>query len=41
MAARTFTDARISGLSNIEISPEFGAKLGAAFGALVGTGSTV
>ena len=36
-----FTDARITGLSNLEINPEFGAKLGAAFGALVGTGSTV
>jgi mannose-1-phosphate guanylyltransferase/phosphomannomutase len=36
-----FTDARVTGLSNIEISPEFGAKLGAAFGALVGLGSTV
>ena len=36
-----FTDARITGISNIEISPEFGAKLGAAFGAFVGTGSTV
>ncbi|NLO18442.1 MAG: NTP transferase domain-containing protein [Ignavibacteria bacterium] len=27
-----FTDARISGASNIEIQPEFGAKLGAAIG---------
>ncbi len=36
-----FTDARVTGLSNIEISPEFGAKLGAAFGALVGAGSSV
>jgi len=27
-----FTDARISGFSNIEINPEFGAKLGAAIG---------
>ena len=36
-----FTDARITGLSNIEINPEFGAKLGAAFGAFVGAGSTV
>ncbi|MBW7887584.1 MAG: NTP transferase domain-containing protein [Bacteroidetes bacterium] len=31
-----FTDARITGLSNIEMNPEFGAKIGAAFGALVG-----
>jgi mannose-1-phosphate guanylyltransferase / phosphomannomutase len=36
-----FTDARVTGLSNIEINPEFGAKLGAAYGALVGAGSTV
>ncbi len=36
-----FNDSRISGLSNIEINPEFGAKLGAAFGALLGTGATV
>ena len=36
-----FTDARITGISNIEISPEFGAKLGAAFGAFVGAGSTI
>jgi mannose-1-phosphate guanylyltransferase/phosphomannomutase len=36
-----FTDARVTGLSNVEISPEFGAKLGAAFGAFVGAGSTV
>ena len=36
-----FTDARITGISNIEISPEFGAKLGAAFGAFVGPGSNV
>lgn len=36
-----FTEARVSGLSNIEMNPEFGAKLGASFGAFVGTGSTV
>lgn len=36
-----FTDARITGLSNIEMNPEFGAKIGAAFGALVGKGKTV
>ncbi|MEK6572322.1 MAG: sugar phosphate nucleotidyltransferase, partial [Bacteroidota bacterium] len=33
-----FTDARISGYSNIEMNPEFGARLGAAFGAFVGPG---
>ncbi len=31
-----FTDARITGLSNIEIHPEFGAKLGAAIGMTFG-----
>ena len=36
-----FTDARVTGLSNIEMNPEFGAKLGAAFGAFVGAGSSV
>ncbi|HEY4613674.1 MAG TPA: sugar phosphate nucleotidyltransferase, partial [Bacteroidota bacterium] len=36
-----FTEARVSGISNIEMNPEFGAKLGAAFGAFVGAGSTV
>lgn len=36
-----FNDSRITGLSNIEMNPEFGAKLGAAFGALVGKGKSV
>jgi mannose-1-phosphate guanylyltransferase/phosphomannomutase len=36
-----FTDSRVSGLSNIEMNPEFGAKLGAAYGAFVGAGKTV
>ncbi len=36
-----FTDARITGLSNIEMNPEFGAKIGAAFGALAGTGKSI
>lgn len=36
-----FNDARVTGVSNIEMNPEFGAKLGAAFGAFVGQGSTV
>ena len=36
-----FREARVSGISNIEMNPEFAAKLGAAFGALVGSGSTV
>lgn len=36
-----FTDSRVTGVSNLEMNPEFGAKLGAAFGAFVGAGSTV
>ncbi len=36
-----FTEARVSGISNIEMTPEFGAKLGAAFGAFLGEGKTV
>jgi mannose-1-phosphate guanylyltransferase/phosphomannomutase len=36
-----FTDARISGISNIEINPEFGAKLGAAIGMAFGQNSTL
>ncbi len=36
-----FTDSRVTGLSNIEMTPEFGAKLGAAYGSFIGTGKTV
>ncbi|MDA3844765.1 MAG: sugar phosphate nucleotidyltransferase [Candidatus Kapabacteria bacterium] len=36
-----FTDARISGLSNTEIHPEFGAKLGAAIGMSFGSNITI
>ncbi len=36
-----FSDSRITGLSNIEMNPEFGAKLGTAFGAFVGKGKAV
>jgi mannose-1-phosphate guanylyltransferase/phosphomannomutase len=36
-----FTDSRITGYSNIEMNPEFGARLGAAFGAFVGQGKFV
>lgn len=36
-----FTDSRVTGLSNIEMNPEFGAKLGAAYGAFIGQGKTV
>ncbi len=33
-----FTDARVTGTSNVEMNPEFAAKLGAAFGSLIGAG---
>lgn len=36
-----FTDARVTGTSNIEMNPEFAAKLGAAFGSLLGAGKYV
>ncbi len=36
-----FTDSRVSGLSNIEMNPEFGAKLGAAYGGFIGIGKHV
>lgn len=40
-ARELFTEARISGLSNIDINPEFGAKLGAAIGLVFGNNSTI
>ncbi len=36
-----FRESRVTGMSNVEMNPEFAAKLGAAFGALVGSGATV
>ncbi len=36
-----FTNSRISGLSNIELIPEFSAKVGASLGAQVGLGQRV
>ncbi|MFN0116834.1 MAG: sugar phosphate nucleotidyltransferase [Elusimicrobiota bacterium] len=36
-----FGNAGITGLANTEVTPEFAAKLGAAYGALLGTGSYV
>jgi mannose-1-phosphate guanylyltransferase / phosphomannomutase len=36
-----FSEARISGISNIEINPEFASRLGSAFGAFVRLGNTV
>lgn len=36
-----FGNAGITGLANIEVTPEFAAKLGAAYGAMLGVGSYV
>ncbi len=36
-----FTDSKVTGLANLEITPEFVVKLGAAFGAFLGKDSTV
>src|SRR5262249_6591030 len=36
-----FTNSRISGTSNVEITPELTAKIGASFGAMVGKGKRV
>lgn len=36
-----FTDSRITGLSNLQINPEFGAKLGSVYGASIGQGNKV
>lgn len=36
-----FTDAKVIGLANVEITPEFAVKLGASFGAMLGKGSSV
>ncbi len=36
-----FVESRVSGISNVEMIPEFGAKLGTAFGAFLGQGKTV
>lgn len=36
-ARELFTDARITGTSNVDMNPEFGARLGAALGMALGT----
>lgn len=36
-----FTDSRITGLSNLQINPEFGSKLGSVYGASAGQGKKV
>lgn len=36
-----FTDSKITGLSNLQINPEFGAKLGSVYGASIGQGNKI
>jgi mannose-1-phosphate guanylyltransferase / phosphomannomutase len=36
-----FSDSKVTGVGNTELTPEFAAKLGAAFGAMVGEGRRV
>jgi mannose-1-phosphate guanylyltransferase/phosphomannomutase len=36
-----FSDAKVTGVGNAEITPEFATKLGASYGAIVGAGRTV
>jgi len=36
-----FTDSRITGLSNLQINPEFGSKLGSCYGAFVGQNKSI
>jgi mannose-1-phosphate guanylyltransferase/phosphomannomutase len=36
-----FTDAKVMGVGNLELTPEFAVKLGAAYGAMLGQASTV
>ena len=40
-ARELFVESKITGLANVEISPELAARLGAAFGAFIGAGNTV
>ena len=36
-----FTDSRISGISNLQVNPEFAAKLGSVYGAYIGKNKTI
>lgn len=36
-----FTDSRITGLSNLQINPEFAAKLGSVYGAFIGQNKSI
>jgi mannose-1-phosphate guanylyltransferase/phosphomannomutase len=36
-----YTDAKVMGVGNLELTPEFAVKLGAAYGAMLGSNSTV
>jgi len=40
-AKELFTDSKITGIANVEMTPELAAKLGAAYGAMVGDNQTV
>lgn len=40
-ARELFFESKITGLANVEISPELAARLGAAFGAFIGVGNSV
>lgn len=36
-----FSDSRITGLSNLQINPRIGAKLGSVYGAYIGQGKKI
>jgi len=40
-AKELFTDSKITGIANVEMTPELAGKLGAAYGAMVGENQTV
>jgi len=40
-AKELFTDSKVTGIANVEVTPEFAARLGAAYGAVVGNNQTV
>ena len=40
-AKELFSNSKITGIANVEISPEFASRLGAAYGAIVGNNQTV
>lgn len=40
-AKELFTDSKVTGIANVEVTPEFASRLGAAYGAVVGNNQTV